>query len=190
LPLRSASLKAMTQSGRLNGESGWMASSVNLNSFLMTMSLPVWLRVSSEYPSSKRFALIEDAGRKGCIYGGPVKWAAELPSGPAMVAGAVSLRNQAVLCGSGRAGADDIAERAWRIYAWSWTVGCSFVLCCLAVVGISHAGRLRYSAPLTYVGVLRRVKTANSGFAQVWRTFCCRGLDESLEMCLSVAASA
>lgn len=48
VPLRSPSLNAITQSGRLNGESGCIASSVNLKSLLMTISLPLWLRVSSE----------------------------------------------------------------------------------------------------------------------------------------------
>jgi len=75
----------MTQSGRVNGESGWIPSSASRESPIMTMSFPLWLRVSSEYPSSNLFALIEEAGRKGCMYGGPENWAGGLPSGPAML---------------------------------------------------------------------------------------------------------
>jgi hypothetical protein len=131
----------MTQSGRLNGESGWIASSASLKSFLITMSLPLWLRVSSEYPSSKRFALKEDAGRKGCIYGGPVNWAAELPSGPAMVVGAVSSRNQTVLCAMGTCGSGGGGGCIESVAIVCVVMDCRvFVLCCLAGVGISHAG--------------------------------------------------
>jgi hypothetical protein len=36
-------------------------------SLLITRSLSCWLLVSSEYPSSKRFALIDEAGRNGCM---------------------------------------------------------------------------------------------------------------------------
>jgi hypothetical protein len=77
----------------------------------MTMSLPLWLRVSSEYPSSNLFALIEEAGRKGCMYGGPENWAAGLPSGPAMLGcGGVEFvaarlcATTVVVCGDGSGG--------------------------------------------------------------------------------------
>jgi len=85
LPLRSLSFRATTQSGRASWESGCSPSSPGLKSPRITMSLPLWLRVSSEYPSSNLFALIDDAGRKGCMYGGPENGAAGLPSGPAMI---------------------------------------------------------------------------------------------------------
>ena len=52
--------------------------SPSLKSVRITISLPLWLRVSSEYPSSNLFELIEDAGRKACRYGGPEKVTAGL----------------------------------------------------------------------------------------------------------------
>lgn len=44
--------------------------SPSLESNRMTMSLPLWLLVSSEYPSSNLLELIEEAGRKAWRYGG------------------------------------------------------------------------------------------------------------------------
>jgi hypothetical protein len=118
----------MTQSGRLNGESGCIPSSISRESLLITRSLSLWLRVSSEYPSSNLFALIEDAGRKGCMYGGPENWAAELASGPAMVARAGDARSCGWMCGFGCGGGGAFVvmwECAEGVRAWSWTVGCS-----------------------------------------------------------------
>ena len=56
-----------TQSGNGYCES-WskLVPSPSRMSVLVNMSLPLWLRVSSEYPSSNLFELMEEAGRKVC----------------------------------------------------------------------------------------------------------------------------
>jgi hypothetical protein len=47
-----------------------MPSSPRRESVLMIMSLPLWLRVSSEYPSSNLFAFIAEPCRKAWRYEG------------------------------------------------------------------------------------------------------------------------
>jgi hypothetical protein len=59
--------------------------SPSLESVLITRSLPLWLLVSSEYPSSNRLEIIEEAGRKAWIYGGGANWAVLLLTGAAMM---------------------------------------------------------------------------------------------------------
>lgn len=81
IPLRSPSVMCMTQSGSEYCISCSIPPSPRRDSVRITMSLPVWLRVSSEYPSSNLLALMEEAGRKFWRYAGVANG---VPTGPAM----------------------------------------------------------------------------------------------------------
>ena len=85
VPLRSVSFMPKTQSGRGYCASGSMPTESPSLESLITMSLPLWLLVSSEYPSSNLFALMEDAGRKACMYGGGANGSGLLFIDPAMM---------------------------------------------------------------------------------------------------------